>query len=493
MVNFLKLLKNKVFKETAWTIALIVFMLMVFVIVNKALDVANIDSLDITTEQIYSLTDESKEIISKVDLNVNIVLLNYDKDDLPAILARKYKSINDKIDYACINYWENPSELMEYGINDDTTQIIVVYSSLRQKQIYDSDLVAYNTINSQAMDVTEQKLTNSILDVTKAEVQEIYFVKGNGEYGIESEQQGFLKIAKNIENEAYKVASINLEKEDIPSTCKVLVFANPTVDFSDNETKKIQNYINNGGNILWMQDPYKQANENYSADKMKNIKKILANYGIDFSEGVVLENTEDFVYYGDQNYPVPALAYNDIVGDIYSDGRVVTYLPGRIENVSNEKMKELGVTYEAFMKSSDSSYYKKDFDNETYTKSDADEVDTFRMGEILTKKMGDKKSVMIAYSSAYSFSNYSTKITINQTEKSVMPLGLTNNKDLILNSVAYLTGEQDEVRTRKATTGVLFDKASDSSIRLVFVVCMGVPVVIIVAGIIVTIVRKKRR
>ena len=50
MVNFLKLLKNKVFKETAWTIALIVFMLMVFVIVNKALDVANIDSLDITKE-----------------------------------------------------------------------------------------------------------------------------------------------------------------------------------------------------------------------------------------------------------------------------------------------------------------------------------------------------------------------------------------------------------------------------------------------------------
>ena len=75
MVNFLKLLKNKVFRETAWTIALIIFMLMVFVIVNKALDVANIDSLDVTTEQIYSLTDESKELVSKVELNVNIILL----------------------------------------------------------------------------------------------------------------------------------------------------------------------------------------------------------------------------------------------------------------------------------------------------------------------------------------------------------------------------------------------------------------------------------
>ena len=492
MVNFLKLLKNKVFKETAWTIALIVFMLMVFVIVNKALDVANIEPVDVTTEQIYSLTDESKKLISEVDLNVNIVLLNYDNDDRATIVAKKYKKINDKIDATCINYWQDPNGLAEYGITDDTTQVIIVYSALRQKQIYNSELTSYNTINSQEMDVTEQKLTNSILDVTKSVEQEVYFVKGNGEYGINSEEEGFLRLAKSIANEAYVVTSINLENTDIPSTCKLLVFANPTVDFSDNETNKIQNYINNGGNILWMQDPYKVANENYSADKMKNVKKILANYGIDFSEGVVLEDTEDFVYY-DQKYSMPALAYNDIVKDIYSDGRVVTYLAGRIENVSNEKMKELGVTYEAFMKSSDGSYYKKDFDSAAMAKAEGDETGAFRMGEILTKKVGDKKSVMIAYSSAYSFSNFSTKIQLGENEKTVLPLGLKDNKDLILNSVTFLTGEHDEIRTRKATTGILFDKASDSSIQLVFAICIGVPVVIVLVGIVVTIVRKKRR
>ena len=139
-----------------------------------------------------------------------------------------------------------------------------------------------------------------------------------------------------------------------------------------------------------MQDPYKQANENYSSEKMKNVKKILANYGIDFSEGVVLEDTEDFVYY-DQNYSMPMLTYNDIVKDIYSDGRVVTYLAGRIENVSNEKMKELGVTYEAFMKSSENSYYKKELDETNLAKNEGDETGSFRQGEILTKKIGDKK------------------------------------------------------------------------------------------------------
>ena len=124
-------------------------------------------------------------MISNVDLNVNIVLLNYDDDDRAAIVAKKYKKINDKIDSKCINYWQDPSGLAEYGITDDTTQIIIIYSALRQKQLYNSELISYNTINSQEMDVTEQKLTNSILDVTKSVEQEIYFVKGNGEYGIE--------------------------------------------------------------------------------------------------------------------------------------------------------------------------------------------------------------------------------------------------------------------------------------------------------------------
>ncbi len=492
MVNFLKLLKNKVFKETAWTIALIIFMLMIFIIINKALDVANIDAIDVTTEQIYSLTDESKELVSKVKLNVKILLLNYDKDDRAAIIAKKYKDANEKIEAICINYWENPVELAEYGITDDTTQVIIVYSPLRQKQIYASDLTTYNAINSQEMDVTEQKLTNSIMDVVKEQVQEVYFVTGNGEYGIKTEQEGFLKLAKNIENEAYKVDSINLEYENIPNTCKVLVFANPTVDFSDKETEKIQKYINNGGNILWMQDPYKQANEDYSPEKMKNVKKILANYGIDFSEGVVLEESDEYMYYGDRRYIVPMLSYNDIINEIYSDGGVVAYLSGRIENVSNEKMKELGVTYEAFMKSSEESYYKSNY-NGLDTKLNEDETGSYRIGEILTKKMGEKKSVMIAYSSAYSFSNYSTKIVVNENERAVMPLGLKNNKELILNSVAFLTGEQDEIRTRKATTGIMFDKVPDSSINLVFTICMGAPVLIVIAGIVVTIVRKKRR
>ena len=126
-------------------------------------------------------------------------------------------------------------------------------------------------------------------------------------------------------------------------------------------------------------------------------------------------------------------------------------------------------------------------------KAEGDETGAFRMGEILTKKVGDKKSVMIAYSSAYSFSNFSTKIQLGENEKTVLPLGLKNNKDLILNSVTFLTGEHDEIRTRKATTGILFDKASDSSIQLVFAICIGVPVVIVLVGIVVTIVRKKRR
>ena len=38
----------------------------------------------------------------------------------------------------------------------------------------------------QYIDVTEQKLTNAILDVTIAQKPQIYFLTGHGEYGISS-------------------------------------------------------------------------------------------------------------------------------------------------------------------------------------------------------------------------------------------------------------------------------------------------------------------
>ena len=71
-------------------------------------------------------------------------------------------------------------------------------------------------------------------------------------------------------------------------------------------------------------------------------------------------------------------------------------------------------------------------------------------------------------------------------------LTLARNKDLILNSMAYLVDREEDIIVRKANGNVAYTvtKQQDSIIK---VVIFGVPGIIILAGIIVWIVRRRRK
>ena len=74
----------------------------------------------------------------------------------------------------------------------------------------------------------------------------------------------------------------------MPEDCELLIISNPTTDFSDIETARIQKYIKNGGSIMWMQNP---SLLNTKEDgKKDNINKILDEYGIRFGNGIVCES-----------------------------------------------------------------------------------------------------------------------------------------------------------------------------------------------------------
>ncbi len=92
-----------------------------------------------------------------------------------------------------------------------------------------------------------------------------------------------------IVNDINDVKTLDLLTSDMPEICDALVIANPTSDFTDLETEKITNYINNGGDILWMQDPYAFNQENKEIGQFPNVNKVLSLYGIKFSKGVVCE------------------------------------------------------------------------------------------------------------------------------------------------------------------------------------------------------------
>lgn len=488
MRKFIEIIKKKWIRDGVLTTALVLIFIGIFILVNLLFMNLDIAPFDFTAQKIYTLSDESKEQIANVQQNVTMYFFGYDESSTPLTLAKQYHDVNNKITIQIINTSERPDLAAQYNVTT-SSQLVAVQATERYKIIDSSEMYTYDSSSGQYVDVTEQKLTNAILDVTIAQKPQIYFLTGHGEYGIDS-SSAMGTLATYIENDVNDVNKLDLLTSDMPETCDVLVIANPTSDFTDLETEKIQNYINAGGKIVWMQDPYMFINGWTKSTTYPNITKILSQFGISFSSGVVCEQSADHMVAGTPDLIIPQMTYNGIVQDLYTDGMVALLDAGKINTVSDEELEELGVTASPFLQSTDTSFYRENINSDISQKLDSDEEGPFVTAEILTKKIDDDtQSTLVAYSNALFATNYTVQISGSVGT----PISIRQNKDIILNTIAYLSNREDSIRIRKDTGIVTFNAITEQENRVVLWIIFAIPVVIILAGIIVTIVRKRKK
>ena len=488
MRKLIEMIKKKWIKDIASTLAIVAVILVIFWTVNFLFIKLDLSPVDFTKEKLYTLSDESKDQIKNVEQNVTLYFFGYDENSTVMTLAKKYKDINDKITVQAINTSERPDLATQYGVSTNS-QLVAVQSSQRYKIIDASEMYTYDSTTYQTIDVTEQKLTNAILDVTISKKPQVYFLTGHGEYGIGQSSEMAI-FATYIENDINDVNTLDLLTEDMPETCDILVIASPTKDFTDLETEKIQNYINGGGNIMWMQDPYLFSNTITDGKDLVNVNKILSQYGISFSNGMVCEQEESNMIVGNPALIIPQMTYNDIVKDLYTDGTVVLLDSGRIDTVSDEELENLGVTASPFLTSTENSFYRENINSDITTKLQTDENGPFVLAEILTKKIDDQKeSKLVAYANGLFATNYQIQLANSVGT----PISIRQNKDIVLNSISFLANREDSIRIRKDTGIVTFAAATESQNRIVLGIIFTIPVIIIITGIIVTILRKRKK
>lgn len=488
MRRLIEMIKKKWIRNTVSTIVIAAVILAIFVLVNLLFIKLDISPIDFTKEKLYTLSEESKEQIKNVEQNVTLYFFGYDEDTPTVTLAKRYRDINEKVTIQVINASERPDLMAQYGVSTNS-QLVAVQSSQRYKVIDASEMYTYDSTTYQTIDITEQKLTNAILDVTIAKKPQVYFLTGHGEYGI-SQSAEVAMFATYIENDINDVNTLDLLTSDMPETCDVLVIASPTSDFTDIETEKIQNYINSGGDIMWLQNPYMFNTTTSDGNSLTNIRKILSQFGISFSNGVVCEKSEDNMIMQSPDLIIPEMTYNSIVKDLYTDGTVVLLDSGKINTVSDEELASLGVTASPFLKSTEDSFYRDNINSDITVKLESDEEGPFVLAQTLTKKIDDNiESTLVAYSNALFVTNYQIQLANSVGT----PISIRQNKDIALNTISFLSNREDAIRIRKDTGLVTFAAATEAQNRLVLFIIFTIPAVIIIAGIVVTIVRKRKK
>ena len=350
---------------------------------------------DVTSNKLYSLSDETKKIVSQLDEDINIyVLVNEAQaDTVLDTTLQKFGDLNAHIKVSYVDPTVNPQFFTKYTDSAVSMNSVIVEGSKRN-QIIDYNNIYQTSFDNYSYSYTvtgydgEGQLTSAIAYVISDEMPKIYILKGHGESVFDEE---FLAA---IEKENVDYETINLMNYDaVPEDAECVIIYAPTADFSDDDTEKMLSYMENGGDIFVV-----TANTD---SEMTNFHKLLDFYGIAVTDGYIIE-TSQYGYYESPYFLLPEINYTSITASAYDSGIyvLVPYAQGITVNEKED------VSTTMLLYTSNNSFVRNDTENHSdYTKQDTDVDGPFAVGVTCEKMIGEEGSSAVIFSSSELFTS----------------------------------------------------------------------------------------
>ncbi len=172
-------------------------------------------------------------------------------------------------------------------------------------RIYPVELYSGNKVVSgpaelnSAEAMMEYRFASAIANLTTPAHPMIGYLTGNGE----PTDGRVYDLMQNVLPSRYNTKTIDLSKQPlIPDTFKSILIVKPTIPFTDQDKLKIDQYVMNGGHVLWFIDRLEaeldslQANNQVVAyDRNLNLEDMLFRYGVRINPDLVMDLQCDFL------------------------------------------------------------------------------------------------------------------------------------------------------------------------------------------------------
>jgi ABC-type uncharacterized transport system involved in gliding motility auxiliary subunit len=260
-------------KYGAYAAIYLLVVITIVVVANMLADRYN-KSYDTTSNKRYSLSDETKKIISGLKENATITYFNQSTrfQDGKDLLS-EYSNLSPKVKISYVDPDKSPQLARAAGIRDFGTAVV---------QIGDK--------KETAKSLTEEGITGAFIRDLKGTTRTVCFVAGSGEHAIDdTERDGFSQFKDLIAKDEYLAKPIDLlQKAEVPSDCTTVVIAGPTHDYQQPEVDAIRNYVENGGRAFFMLDPPVQFGRSPTAPN-DALTSLLQSWGVTLDKNMILD------------------------------------------------------------------------------------------------------------------------------------------------------------------------------------------------------------
>jgi ABC-type uncharacterized transport system involved in gliding motility auxiliary subunit len=363
--------------------------------------------IDMTTEKLYSLSDQTRKVVSDLKKDVNVIL--FDKDDQQGLSdqMKEYRNLSSRFTFERID----PQKNMETAKRYEITRLgeVVVVSGDRTER---------------PKDTTEQSIINAIIKVTRDSLKKIYFVEGHGEKKLSStnEGDGYGVVDKMLKDENYETKSVNLvASNEVPSDCDVLVLAGPKQSLFPQEASAIGKYLEKGGKAMLLIDP----------DTDPKLEDVLHAWGIQLGNNTVVDVSGVGRFF--QLGPGAPLARNYGSHAITKDFEgTMTFFP---MSRSVETTTGSDATTTDLMKTSEESWAETELKSDKVAFDEGkDKKGPITLGVAASKSEGDKEARLVVIGDS--------DFAANQF------VGVQRNGDLFMNSINWLAQDEDLISIR---------------------------------------------
>lgn len=277
------------FRGGAYSLILSAVVLTILIVINILVNALpdHLTKYDISAAKLYSVTSNTKAVISGLDQDVTIYwIVQADKEDaVIENLLNKYDSLSDHIQIVKKNPDVYPTFAQQYTDETVANNSLVVESGERSRfigydDIYVQEADVYSYSYSTSFD-GEGAVTSAVDYVVNEEQPIVYLLEGHGERELSS------SFKDQVEKENIQLEQLSLLNVDsIPGDAAAIMIYAPSSDLSEEETAMLEAYTKNGGKLFAAAGPVKEGN-------LDNLHSLLAEYGVTAEEGIVIEGDRE--------------------------------------------------------------------------------------------------------------------------------------------------------------------------------------------------------
>lgn len=249
---------------------------------------------DLTKNQINSLAQQTVNALDALEKPVRMVYVWAPSEFAPQIDAmdesvlEAYDDASDKVKVEFLNAAQDPLKFQAMGLNSFSGQPILVIEELSEKTAKKaSEDTAENVPPSGRQEIgmiDEQNITSAILKLNDPTPRVLYLLTGHGELTLSGTGKVSMSSARALlegQNYTFETLSLTGAEAKVPDDAAALLVFGPQVDLSEEEEKKLQDYLKNKGRLaLFFQLPRAPL------PRWKNLAKTLQ---VEVGRGIVLE------------------------------------------------------------------------------------------------------------------------------------------------------------------------------------------------------------